>query len=111
MSLARQHVWVGPDTTYYEATCDTCLSRRDRTQDGCATSRGYALTLHLARDGRAAELLHATLIDPSLWLCDDAVCATMITEERYGDAPVAVYDDATLSAELSGEGAVGEAGG
>ena len=29
MSLARQHVWVGPETTSFEASCDACLSQRE----------------------------------------------------------------------------------
>jgi hypothetical protein len=29
MSVARQHVWVGPDTTNFEAACEACLARRD----------------------------------------------------------------------------------
>jgi hypothetical protein len=24
----RQHVWVGPDTTSFEASCEACLARR-----------------------------------------------------------------------------------
>jgi hypothetical protein len=29
MSLARQHVWVGPEATDFEAPCEACLARRD----------------------------------------------------------------------------------
>ena len=29
MSLARQHVWVGPEATSFEAACEACLARRD----------------------------------------------------------------------------------
>ena len=29
MSVARQHVWVGPDATSFEAECEACQSRRD----------------------------------------------------------------------------------
>jgi hypothetical protein len=29
MSLARQHVWVGPEATSFEAPCEACLARRD----------------------------------------------------------------------------------
>ena len=29
MSAARQHVWVGPEATSFEAACEACLSRRD----------------------------------------------------------------------------------
>ena len=29
MSLARQHVWVGPEATSFEASCDLCLARRE----------------------------------------------------------------------------------
>jgi hypothetical protein len=25
---ARQHVWVGPETTSFEASCEACLARR-----------------------------------------------------------------------------------
>ena len=28
MSRARQHVWVGPEATSFEASCEACLSRR-----------------------------------------------------------------------------------
>ena len=26
---ARQHVWVGPETTSFEAPCEACLARRN----------------------------------------------------------------------------------
>lgn len=29
MSLARQHLWVGPEATSFEGSCDACLARRD----------------------------------------------------------------------------------
>jgi hypothetical protein len=29
MSLARQHVWVGPEATSFEADCEVCQARRD----------------------------------------------------------------------------------
>jgi hypothetical protein len=29
MSLARQHVWVGPEATSFETSCEACLARRD----------------------------------------------------------------------------------
>jgi hypothetical protein len=29
MSLARQHVWVGPEAESFEAACEACLARRD----------------------------------------------------------------------------------
>jgi hypothetical protein len=29
MSLARQHVWVGPEVTSFEADCEACQARRD----------------------------------------------------------------------------------
>jgi hypothetical protein len=29
MSRARQHVWVGPEATSFEAACEECLSRRE----------------------------------------------------------------------------------
>jgi hypothetical protein len=66
------------DTPLMSQDVPACLSRKDRTAQSCGTSREYALTRALARDGRAAELLHSTLIDPSLWLCDDALCPAVI---------------------------------
>ncbi len=27
--IDRQHVWVGPEATRFEAPCEACLSRRD----------------------------------------------------------------------------------
>jgi hypothetical protein len=29
VSVARQHIWVGPDATQFETSCEACLSRRD----------------------------------------------------------------------------------
>jgi len=29
VSAAHQHIWVGPETTSFEAWCEACLSRRD----------------------------------------------------------------------------------
>jgi len=29
VSAARQHVWVGPEATRFETSCEACLSRRD----------------------------------------------------------------------------------
>jgi len=29
----RQHVWVGPDATSYEASCEACLARRQGWAD------------------------------------------------------------------------------
>ena len=29
--IDRQHVWVGPEATSFEAPCEACLSRRDDT--------------------------------------------------------------------------------
>jgi hypothetical protein len=29
----RQHVWVGPDTTSFETSCEACLARRDDRVD------------------------------------------------------------------------------
>jgi hypothetical protein len=29
MSVARQHVWVGPEATSFEAPCEACLARRE----------------------------------------------------------------------------------
>ena len=36
----RQHVWVGPDTTSFECSCDVCLSRRAGWADTCGWSLG-----------------------------------------------------------------------
>jgi hypothetical protein len=41
----RQHVWVGPDATSYEAHCEACLSRRG----GWAESYGWSLSVENAR--------------------------------------------------------------
>jgi hypothetical protein len=29
VSAARQHVWVGPEATSFEAACEACLARRE----------------------------------------------------------------------------------
>ena len=29
MSVARQHVWVGPEATSFEADCEACQARRE----------------------------------------------------------------------------------
>ena len=29
MTIARQHVWVGPEATSFEADCEVCQARRD----------------------------------------------------------------------------------
>jgi hypothetical protein len=29
----RQHVWVGPETTTFEAPCEACLARRSERRD------------------------------------------------------------------------------
>ena len=31
--IARQHVWVGPETADFEASCEACLARRDEPVD------------------------------------------------------------------------------
>ncbi len=72
-----------------------CLSRKDRTPETCATSRDYALTAHLARDGRVAERLGITLIDPSLWLCDNETCPAVI------DWTIVHRDDHHLTATMA----------
>ena len=83
------------DTPLMSQDVPACLSRRDRTIDGCATTREYALTRQLARDARAAELLSATLIDPAPWLCDDAACAAVI------DDTIVYRDDHHLTATMA----------
>jgi hypothetical protein len=32
--MDRQHVWVGPEATSFEAPCEACLARRGRFVDG-----------------------------------------------------------------------------
>ena len=43
--VQRQHVWVGPDATTYEAHCDACLSRRDYWSD----TYGWSLAVDNSR--------------------------------------------------------------
>jgi hypothetical protein len=83
------------DTPLSEVDVPACLSRRDRTADMCGTSRDYALTLHLARDGRAATTVGAVLIDPSLWLCDEQTCPAVI------DWTIVYRDDHHLTATMA----------
>jgi peptidoglycan/LPS O-acetylase OafA/YrhL len=66
------------DTPLSAVDVPACLSRPDRTAADCATARDYALTAHLARDGRAAAALGVTLIDPTQWLCGPEVCGAVI---------------------------------
>ncbi|HYK97550.1 MAG TPA: SGNH hydrolase domain-containing protein, partial [Candidatus Acidoferrales bacterium] len=83
------------DTPLMSQDVPACLSRRDATAAGCGTSRGYALTLHLARDARAAALLGAVLVDPTLWLCDEDSCPALI------DDTVVYRDDHHLTATMA----------
>ena len=80
------------DTPLMSQDVPACLSRRGAS---CDTSRDYALTGHLARDGRAAELLGATLIDPSVWICDDSVCPAIV------DQTIVYRDDHHLTATMA----------
>jgi hypothetical protein len=41
----RQHVWVGPETTRFECSCEVCLSRRG----GWADTYGWSLGADAAR--------------------------------------------------------------
>jgi hypothetical protein len=41
----RQHIWVGPEATSFEAHCDACLSRRN----GWDESDGWSLSVDTAR--------------------------------------------------------------
>jgi len=41
----RQHVWVGPEATRFEAPCDACLTRRDGWSDVYAWSLSVDSTL------------------------------------------------------------------
>ena len=83
------------DTPLSEVDVPACLSRRDHTAEMCATSRGYALTRHLARDGRAAQAVDAVLIDPSAWLCDEQTCPAVI------DWTIVYRDDHHLTATMA----------
>jgi peptidoglycan/LPS O-acetylase OafA/YrhL len=83
------------DTPLSAVDVPACLSRPDRTAADCATARYYALTAHLARDGRAAAALGATLIDPTLWLCGPDVCPAVI------DWTIVYRDDHHLTATMA----------
>lgn len=41
----RQHVWVGPETTTFESSCEVCLSRRG----GWGELYGWSLGIDAAR--------------------------------------------------------------
>jgi len=83
------------DTPLNDQDIPACLSRRDRTPEACSTSRAYALTGELARDGRAADILGAALIDPALWLCGPDVCPAVI------DWTIVYRDDHHLTATMA----------
>ena len=83
------------DTPLSAVDVPACLSRTDRTAADCATARGYALTAHLARDGRAAAALGATLIDPTQWLCGPDICPAVI------DWTIVYRDDHHLTATMA----------
>jgi hypothetical protein len=83
------------DTPLSAVDVPACLSRPDRTAADCATACGYALTAHLARDGRAAAALGATLIDPTQWLCGADVCPAVI------DWTIVYRDDHHLTATMA----------
>ncbi len=83
------------DTPLNDEDIPACLSRSDRTAADCATPRSYALTGHLARDGRVAAALAGTLIDPTLWLCGPNVCPAVI------DWTIVYRDDHHLTATMA----------
>jgi hypothetical protein len=83
------------DTPLSAQDVPACLSRTDRTAAECGTARGYALTAHLARDGRVADALGATLIDPTEWLCGPEVCPAVI------DWTIVYRDDHHLTATMA----------
>ena len=83
------------DTPLSAVDVPACLSRPDRTAADCATARYYALTAHLARDGRAAAALGTTLIDPTQWLCGPDVCPAVI------DWTIVYRDDHHLTATMA----------
>ncbi len=80
------------DTPLMDQDVPACLSRHSGS---CDTATAYALTRHLARDGRAAELAGATLIDPTRWLCGDDVCGAIV------DRTIAYGDDHHLTATMA----------
>lgn len=83
------------DTPLSAQDVPACLSRGDRTAEACGTPRSYALTAHLARDGRVAEALPAVLIDPTEWLCGPERCPAVI------DWTIAYRDDHHLTATMA----------
>jgi len=83
------------DTPLSAVDVPACLSRPDRTAADCATVRYYALTAHLARDGRAAAALGVTLVDPTQWLCGPDVCPAVI------DWTIVYRDDHHLTATMA----------
>ena len=83
------------DTPLSAVDVPACLSRPDRTAADCATAGYYALTAHLARDGRAAAALGTTLIDPTQWLCGPDVCPAVI------DWTIVYRDDHHLTATMA----------
>ena len=40
----RQHLWVGPETTHFESSCEVCLSRRG----GWSDTYGWSLSVDQA---------------------------------------------------------------
>jgi hypothetical protein len=36
--IDRQHVWVGPEATSFEVSCEACLARREGLSDGPLSS-------------------------------------------------------------------------
>lgn len=83
------------DTPTAKEDVPACLTRRDRTIETCATPRSFGLAAHLARDGRVAELTHATLIDASPWLCGPEVCPAVI------DGIIVLRDDHHLTSTMA----------
>ncbi len=83
------------DTPLHAQDVPACLSRRDRTPEACGTSRAYALTRHLERDGPAAEAAGAALIDPAAWLCERESCPAVI------ERTITYRDDHHLTATMA----------
>jgi hypothetical protein len=42
--IDRQHVWVGPEATSFQVTCDACLAKRN----GWSDTYGWALSVDSA---------------------------------------------------------------
>ncbi len=46
----RQHVWVGPEATSFEASCEVCLARRTGHRSAAVSAAAVAGTLRRDAD-------------------------------------------------------------